>query len=162
MPGFRLFLLILAFGVPLAGVVLLISHFTKTKVFPKYIPAILLFLLTVGFVAMAMWATGMEGLGYIILAMLAFGAGVISLLTAVGVEIYRAVKRRSPVTPMQPGGQGGPQQAQQPYDGAGQPQPPVGQQPAAGEPSPQQTPAPAQENPPEPGQNPPQEPPKQG
>ncbi len=94
MPGLRMLLIMLAFAVPSAGVVLLVAWFTRKRAWPKYIPAAVLLLLTVWLVVMAQAAQGMEGLGYIIIALLAFGAFVFTLLAAVGVDIYRAIKRR--------------------------------------------------------------------
>jgi len=94
MVQFTLLLYIAIIGIFFSGVSLLIYKFTRNKLFPKYIPGIILFSSGVAFIVKARWYSyGMEGLGYVILAILAVGGSIISLIVPAALDIYRKYRK---------------------------------------------------------------------
>jgi hypothetical protein len=86
----RLVLLILLIGIVFSGIVVLISRFEKKNQTAKYLPAIVLLAAGVAFIVKARWfSEGMEGLGYIIFSMLAFGGFILTLITAVVITVVK-------------------------------------------------------------------------
>lgn len=95
MEQIRLLSLILLIGIVSSGIVILIARFEKNRCFLKYIPALILFVSGAFFIVKARWfSEGMEGLGYIILAMLALGGFIITLISAVIIDIYRKCSKK--------------------------------------------------------------------
>lgn len=77
-------------GIVFSGIAVLIYRFEKSRRLPKYVPGIILFSSGVIFIVKARWfSDGMEGLGYIILAMLAIGGSIISLMVPAALDLYR-------------------------------------------------------------------------
>lgn len=91
----RLLLLILLISIIPSGIVVLISRFEKKRALLKYLPAIILFAAGAGFIVKAReFSQGMEGLGYIILAMIAIGCCILTLITAVVIDILRRQNKK--------------------------------------------------------------------
>ena len=92
----RIYFIMLGLGVVVAAIELLIWKFTRGKRFYKYIPSILLLLAIVGFIGKAsLFPTeGMTDLGYIILAILAFGALVVSIPAAILMDVIEGRSKR--------------------------------------------------------------------
>ncbi|HOV28195.1 MAG TPA: YesK family protein [Pseudobacteroides sp.] len=90
MAQYALLLYIAVIGIVFSAISILIYKFTRNKLFPKYIPGIILLLSVVAFIIKArLYSNGMEGLGYIILAILAVGGSIISLTVPAAIDIYR-------------------------------------------------------------------------
>jgi hypothetical protein len=91
----RFLLLILLIGIVFSAIVLIVAKFAKNRWLLKYIPVFTLLAVGVACFIKARWfSEGMEGLGYIILAIIAFGGCTVSLLTALIVDIVRRYKRK--------------------------------------------------------------------
>lgn len=91
----RLLFLILLFSIIPSGIVVLISKVEKNRTFLKYLPAIILFAAGAGLILKAReFSQGMEGLGYIVLAMIAVGCCILTLITAVVMDILRKRNRK--------------------------------------------------------------------
>jgi len=91
----RVLLFILLIGIIFSTGVVLIARFEKKSRLPKYIPFILLFAAGMAFFAKARWfSDGMEGLGYIVLAMLVFGGGILTAITAIAIDLSKRYKNR--------------------------------------------------------------------
>jgi len=90
MAQFALLLYIAVIGIVFSAISILINKFTRDKLFPKYIPGIILFLSGAAFIIKARrYSNGMEGLGYVILAILVVGGSIISLIVPAAIDIYR-------------------------------------------------------------------------
>ncbi len=99
MEQIRLILLILLTGIIFSGIVLLIARFEKNKRLLKYLPAIILIIAGVASLVKAKWfSEGMEGLGYVIYSMLAFGGCILTLITAVVIDAVRKYRKSGKVT----------------------------------------------------------------
>lgn len=86
----RFLLLVLLFGSIPTAIVILISKIEKNRTFLKYLPTIILFATGVMFIITAKrFSQGMEGLGYIALAMIAIGCCVLTLTTAIVIDVLR-------------------------------------------------------------------------
>lgn len=91
----RVFLLFLAGGILFSGIVMILAAVFKKNRLIKYCPSLLLFL----FMAYAIFRAssnteGMEDLGYIALAMLAFSAGLMSVITAAVIDILKMIETK--------------------------------------------------------------------
>lgn len=95
MEHIRLLSLILLTGFIFSGIVLLIVRFDRNGRFLKYIPSLVLFAGGAACIVKARrFSEGFEGLGYVILAIIALGGGVIALITAFIVGAVRRHKQR--------------------------------------------------------------------
>lgn len=95
MEEIRLLLLVLLVGIAFSGVVILIAKFQKKRRYLKYIPSAILFAATIACIVKARWfSEGMEGLGYIIFAMLALGSCILTLITAVAIDVFARYNKR--------------------------------------------------------------------
>jgi hypothetical protein len=100
MGNIRLFLLILAGGAVFSAIVMALAAFFKRRRWVKYLPALLLFVyMFYAIVRATSSSEGMRGLAYIIMAMLAFGAGLMSVLTAVVIDVLRSIEKRKKMNP---------------------------------------------------------------
>lgn len=91
--GFWVFILLT--GIVLLGIVLFIARFERNRRFWKYIPAILLFAGgAASFVKAGWFSEGLEGLGYIILSMLILGGFVVTLFTAMIIDLIRRYNKK--------------------------------------------------------------------
>lgn len=94
MVPFSLLLYIIIVGVVFSGIAVLISILAKSMVLPKYIPGAILLILTVFFIVKARWfSEGMEGLGYIILAIITGGGCIISLMVPAALDLYKKFRK---------------------------------------------------------------------
>ncbi|KNY26489.1 hypothetical protein [Pseudobacteroides cellulosolvens] len=90
MVQFTLLLYITIIGIVFSGIALLIYKFERNRPLPKYLPGIILFLAGVILIIKAKWfSEGMEGLGYIILAILAIGGSIIALIVPAVLDVYK-------------------------------------------------------------------------
>lgn len=90
MEQIRLLLFILIIGAVFSVIVLFIAKFEKRIWLLKYIPATILFTAGAACFVKARWfSQGMEGLGYIVLAMLVVGGGILTLITTVVIDIFK-------------------------------------------------------------------------
>lgn len=90
MAEIRLLLFILLAGIIFSGVVVLIAKFEKKSSLSKYAPAIILFPAGAAhFVRVRWFSEGMQDLGNIIYAMLAVGSGILTLITAVVIDVFK-------------------------------------------------------------------------
>ena len=88
----RVILLILGFGGLFAGLVYLIHRLTRGRLFPKYIPGLLFLTGALVYVGRARWfSEGMQGLAFVVLAMMLLGIGLISLVTAILIDLNRKI-----------------------------------------------------------------------
>jgi len=86
--GVRMILLISVIGILVSGLQIFIWRLSKEKVFFKYIPTIVFMIVTVVCLIKAIWfSTGMEDLAYFIMALLALGVLVISLITGIIIDV---------------------------------------------------------------------------
>lgn len=97
----RLVLVIIVAGLLVAVLQILIHRVFKGHTFYKYILSIILLLLTIVCVIKAEWfSSGMEGLAYLVTAIIAAGIFVISLIAGISIDLaskYRKSKKnRSP------------------------------------------------------------------
>jgi hypothetical protein len=77
-------------GAVFSGIAVLISKFERKIHSLKYIPGVILFASGAAFIIKARWfSDGMEGLGYLILAILATGGCIISLMVPAAIDVYR-------------------------------------------------------------------------
>lgn len=91
----RVLIFILVIGIVFSGIVVLIAKFERNRRLPKYIPAIILFAAGAACFVKARWfSEGMEGLGYIILAMLVLGGCILTLVTAVVIDVFKKCNKR--------------------------------------------------------------------
>jgi hypothetical protein len=91
----RFLLLILAGGAICAGIVVGLSYLFSKNRWIKYLPSLLVFAyMFYAIVRATSFSEGMEGLAFILLAMLAFGAGLMSVLTAVVIDVLKVIERR--------------------------------------------------------------------
>lgn len=94
--GIRMITLIAVIGILVSGLQVIIWRLSKEKVFFKYIPTIVLLIVTIVCVIKAVWfSTGMEDLAYFITALLAFGVLIISLVTGIVIDIVTKSKRQN-------------------------------------------------------------------
>lgn len=93
--GIRMVLLITVIGIMVSGLQFFIWRLSKEKIFFKYIPTIVLLIVTIVCVIKAVWfSTGMEDLAYFITALLAFGVMLISLVTGIVIDIVTRSKKQ--------------------------------------------------------------------
>lgn len=93
--GFRIILIISVIGVLVAGLQIVIWRMSRGKAFFKYIPTLVLLIITVVCVVKAIWfSTGMEDLAYFITAVLAAGVLAVSLVTGIIIDIISKTKRQ--------------------------------------------------------------------
>lgn len=94
--GLRMILLIAVIGIMVSGLQIFILRLSKDKAFFKYIPTIVLLIVTIVCVVKAVWfSTGMEDLAYFITALLSSGVMIISLITGIVIDIVTRSKNQN-------------------------------------------------------------------
>jgi len=94
--GLRMILLIAVIGIMVSGLQIFIWRLSKDKAFFKYIPTIVLLIVTIVCVVKAVWfSTGMEDLAYFITALLSSGVMIISLITGIVIDIVTRSKNQN-------------------------------------------------------------------
>lgn len=90
----RFLMLILVTGIVFSVPVALIAKYGRKPVY-KYIPALVLLLAGVAFIIKARYySEGMEGLGFVIFAMMAWGGCIITVITAAAIDLFKKYKIR--------------------------------------------------------------------
>ncbi len=87
--GFRIILIISVIGVLVAALQIVIWRMSRGKVFFKYIPTLVLLIITVVCIVKSIWfSTGMEDLAYFITAMLTAGVLAVSFVTGIVLDVF--------------------------------------------------------------------------
>lgn len=94
MDKLRMILIIVVMGLLIAGLQILIWRLSKEKVFFKYIPTLVLLIVTSVCIIKAVWfSTGMEDLAYFVTAMIVSGALVISFFTGIALDLISKLRK---------------------------------------------------------------------
>lgn len=94
--GLRMITLITVIGILVSVLQIIIWRLSKEKALFKYIPTmVLLIITTVCVIKALLFSTGMEDLAYFITALLTFGVLVISLVTGIVIDIISKSKRQN-------------------------------------------------------------------
>ncbi|MDP4183254.1 MAG: hypothetical protein Q8942_19465 [Bacillota bacterium] len=92
----RVLMFTILIGVIFSVIAFIIAKFEKKSRLPKYIPAILLFLIGAACVVKSRWfSEGLEELGYIVIAILVFVACATTLIITIAIDIYQKHHRGS-------------------------------------------------------------------
>ncbi len=94
MAELRMVLIIVVIGLLVAALQIVIWRLSKENPFFKYIPTLVLLIVTAVCVVKAVWfSTGMEDLAYFVTAMILAGVMVISLLAGILIDIVSKFRR---------------------------------------------------------------------
>lgn len=94
MPLLRLILMILVMGLLVAVLQFAIWRVSRGTAFFKYIPSIVLLIVTVACIVKAIWfSTGMEDLAYFVTAMLTGGVFLVSIIAGLLFDLISKVRR---------------------------------------------------------------------
>jgi len=94
MDKLRMILIIVVMGLLIAGLQIIIWRLSKEKAFFKYIPTLVLLIVTSVCIVKAVWfSTGMEDLAYFVTAMIVSGVLVISLFTGIALDLISKLRK---------------------------------------------------------------------
>lgn len=95
MSDLRFLAMVLGFGAVAALIEVLIARLTPRRRWPKYMPAVLAFVLAASCLVKAIWfASGWEDLAFAALAVLTIGIGIVALVAAIVIDVAAARRAR--------------------------------------------------------------------